>query len=190
VPGYVPSWNTYANTTPLSVAETTGDYSQAVSDFIANASTAGLNQIIIDLQRNSGGTILLPFTTFKSFFPDLTPFTGSRRRSFPLANVIGTVTSEYWAGLGVNDTALKEELAANEWLINTRVNAATGKNFSGWPEYQGPIISHGDAFTLTERYDLANENFDAVCLYTMLLSHHIWQLLTPHPRLPSTNGPR
>jgi hypothetical protein len=162
VPNAVYLANKCANTTSSSVAETTGDYSQAVSDFIANASAAGLNRVIIDLQRNSGGNILLPFTTFKSFFPDLTPFAGSRRRSFPLANVIGTATSEYWAGLGGNDTVLKEELSANEWIVNTRLNAATGMNFSGWPEYQGPINDHGDAFTLTERYDLANENFDAV----------------------------
>jgi hypothetical protein len=150
------------------VTETTDDYSQAVSDFIANASTAGMDRVIIDLQRNSGGTILLPFTTFKSFFPDLIPFAGSRRRSFPLANVIGTATSEYWAGLGASDTVLKEELSANEWIINTRLNAVTGGNFSGWPEYQGPLEAHGDAFTLTERYDLANEDFDAVC-------HHFTQ---------------
>ncbi|KAF1837498.1 hypothetical protein BDW02DRAFT_565981 [Decorospora gaudefroyi] len=142
------------------IPQTTGNYSQAVSDFIADASAAGLNRVIIDLQRNSGGTILLAFTTFKSFFPDLTPFSGSRRRSFPLANVIGTATSEYWAGLNETDSDLQAELSANEWVIQTRLNAATGRNFSGWPEYQGPVVANGDAFTLTERYDLANQNFD------------------------------
>jgi hypothetical protein len=142
-----------------------------VSDFIANASTAGLDRIIIDLQRNSGGTILLAFTTFKSFFPDLTPFAGSRRRSFPLANVLGTAMSEYWAGLGEDDAELQKELSANEWVINARLNAATGRNFSGWPEYQGPIDDNGDAFTLTERYDLANENFDEVCFPVISGSH-------------------
>lgn len=128
--------------------------------FIGNASDAGLERIIIDLQQNSGGALLLPFTTFKSFFPDLTPFAGSRRRSFPLANVIGTTVSEYWAGL--DDEYLKDYLLADEWVINSKLNAATGRNFSGWPEYQGPVEANGDTFTLTERYDLANENFDEV----------------------------
>ncbi|RMZ66681.1 peptidase S41 family [Pyrenophora seminiperda CCB06] len=140
------------------LADSTGDYVQTVSDFIGNASAAGLQKVVIDLQQNSGGAIFLPFTIFKSFFPDLMPFAGSRRRSFPLANVIGTTISDYWASL--DDDWLKNYLLADEWVINAKLNAATGKNFSGWSEYQGPIAANGDTFTLTERYDLANENFD------------------------------
>jgi len=147
----------------FSLSDSTGDYIQTINDFIGNASVAGLQKVVIDLQQNSGGTVFLPFTIFKSFFPDLTPFAGSRRRSFPLANVIGTTISDYWESL--DDEWLKNYLLADEWVINAKLNAATGRNFSGWPEYQGPIEANGDAFTLTERYDLANENFDAVCLY-------------------------
>ncbi|KAF1946298.1 peptidase S41 family protein [Clathrospora elynae] len=143
--------------------ETTGNFTQAVSDFIYNASALGINNVIIDLQRNSGGVMLLAYTSFKSFFPDLTPFGGSRRRSFPLANVIGTSVSEFWASLDENDpndAIFQQQLVADEWVINTRLNAATGNNFTGWPEYQGPVNDNGDAFSLTERYDLANELFD------------------------------
>ncbi|KAF1840462.1 peptidase S41 family protein [Cucurbitaria berberidis CBS 394.84] len=145
------------------LADTTGNYSQAISEFVGNASDKGLKRIVIDLQRNSGGSILLAYTTFKSFFPDLTPFGGSRRRSFPLANVIGESTSEYWTSLDDNDAdirAFKESLAGDEWVINTRLNAATGRNFSNWSEYQGPVTDNGDSFSLTERYDLANQVFD------------------------------
>ncbi|KAE8826165.1 hypothetical protein PTNB85_09110 [Pyrenophora teres f. teres] len=141
------------------VADSIGDYIQTVDDFIGNASAAGLQKVIIDLQQNPGGAIFLPFTIFKSFFPDLTPFAGSRRRSFPLANVIGTTKSEDWAS--TDDEWLKSYLLADEWVINAKLNAATGRNFSGWPEYEGPIEANGDTFTLTERYDLANEDFDA-----------------------------
>ncbi|CAA9957605.1 peptidase s41 family protein [Pyrenophora teres f. maculata] len=141
------------------VADSIGDYIQTVDDFIGNASAAGLQKVIIDLQQNSGGAIFLPFTIFKSFFPDLTPFAGSRRRSFPLANVIGTTKSEDWAS--TDDEWLKSYLLADEWVINAKLNAATGRNFSGWPEYEGPIEANGDTFTLTERCDLANEDFDA-----------------------------
>ncbi|KAJ4372492.1 hypothetical protein N0V83_004266 [Neocucurbitaria cava] len=117
------------------------------------------------MYRNSGGDTLLAYTIFKSFFPDLTPFGGSRRRSFPLANVIGTSISEYWALLDENnpdEQIVKDRLDASEWVILTRLNAATGRNFSSWTEYLGPVDEHGDTFCLTERYDLANEVFDRV----------------------------
>ncbi len=59
------------------------------------------------------------------------------------------------------DRPLKENLAANEWVIDDRLNAATNKNFTNWTEYQGPVNDNGDSFSLTERYDLANPIFDA-----------------------------
>ncbi|KAF2132542.1 hypothetical protein P153DRAFT_166525 [Dothidotthia symphoricarpi CBS 119687] len=145
------------------IPDTIGNYSDAVTEFINNASAAGLERIVIDLQRNSGGATLLAYTTFKSFFPDLMPFGGSRRRSFELANVLGSTVSDYWTSLDENnpdDSIFKDELAADEWVITTRINAATGRNFTNWTEYQGPINDHGDTFSLTERYDLANEIFD------------------------------
>lgn len=145
------------------IPETIGKYSQAVIEFIGNASEANLTRIVIDLQRNPGGATLLAYTTFKSFFPDLLPFAGSRRRIFPMANALGLATTDYWAALDENndeDEILKASLAADEWVITNRINAATGKNFTSWKEYQGPVNANGDTFSLTEQYDLANEVFD------------------------------
>lgn len=147
------------------VPESIGDWISAVNCFIGNVSTFGVDKIVIDLQRNSGGTPLLAYTTFKAFFPDLTPFGGSRRRSFDLANVLGSATTEWWSSLSeTNDTELylKDENAANEWVIADRINAATDKYFSSWSEYQGPITANGDDFSLVERYDLGNPTFDTV----------------------------
>ena len=143
--------------------DTTGNYTLAVSEFVGNASDKGLNRVIIDLQQNSGGEVFLAYTIFKTFFPDLTPFGGSRRRSFPLGNVLGSSISDYWALLDENsdeDRPLKGTLAADEWVIENRLNAATNKNFTNWAEYQGPVNDNGDSFSLIERFDLANEFFD------------------------------
>lgn len=68
------------------------------------------------------------------------------------------------------DHSLKQELAADEWIIQTRLNAATGNNFTSWQEYEGPVNDNGDTFSLTERYDLANEIFDQVCDKSSLLN--------------------
>ncbi|KAH8732999.1 peptidase S41 family protein [Phaeosphaeriaceae sp. PMI808] len=145
------------------IPATIGNYTQAIISFIGNASEANLTRIIIDLQRNPGGATLLAYTTFKSFFPDLLPFAGSRRRSFPVANAVGTTTTNHWSSLDEKDKAswaLKQLLAADEWVITNRINAATSKNFTSWKEYQGPIAANGDTFSLTEQYDLSNIIFD------------------------------
>jgi hypothetical protein len=145
------------------VSDSIGEYSQAVSELIGNASDQGHDRIIIDLQRNSGGAVLLAYTTFKNFFPDLLPFAGSRRRSFPTANAMGLATSKYWTALDEDredEQSLKYTLASAEWVITDRINAATGKNFTRWEEYQGPVSANNDTFSLIEQYDLANEGFD------------------------------
>ncbi|KAH6638299.1 hypothetical protein C7974DRAFT_158490 [Boeremia exigua] len=145
------------------VPETLGNWTDTVSYFVRNISTAGVDRVVIDLQRNSGGTPLLAFTTFKEFFPDLFPFAGSRRRSFDVANVMGSATTEWWSSLSeANETEeyIKYDNAANEWVITDRLNAVTGSNFSSWSEYQGPIRAQDDEFSLVEQYDLANPTFD------------------------------
>ena len=174
------------------IPETIGNFTTTVGEFIGNASKTGVTKVVIDLQRNSGGTPLLAFTTFKAFFPDLTPFAGSRRRSFELANVLGAATTEWWASLDENnDTQVytKYDNAANEWVITDRLSAATGKNFSSWSEYQGPITDKGDEFSLVERYDLSNPTFDSVSasqLIQMAFRVHANEFL----RLHSMNGLR
>lgn len=146
------------------VPETVGNYTDTIAEFVTGASKAGLSKVIIDLQRNSGGLILLAYTTFKLFFPDLSPFAGSRRRNFPLGNLMGSATTKFWDSLNVTDPTelnIKEALSAEDWIITNRINAATGKNFTSWAEYQTPVGANGDVFTLTEQYDLANIVFDS-----------------------------
>lgn len=147
------------------LSDTIGNYSSTVTGFIKRASAEGLDNIVIDLQRNTGGVVLLAYTTFKSFFPDLLPFAGSRRRSFPLGNELGDIISTVWDLLDENDEdedvqIFKQQTAANEWVITNRINSATGRNFTSWEEYQNGIFDNGDKFSLVEQYDLANEAFD------------------------------
>ncbi|KAF2204609.1 hypothetical protein GQ43DRAFT_437763 [Delitschia confertaspora ATCC 74209] len=146
------------------LSATIGDFTDAVQYFIDNATAQGISKVVIDLQQNTGGAILLAYITFKQFFPDLDPYAGSRRRIFPMANILGNATTSYYESLADSDPddfEIKEAIAAEEWIITNRLNAATGKNFSSWQEYQNGPTDNGDRFSLTERYDLANEVFDA-----------------------------
>jgi hypothetical protein len=145
------------------IADTIGNYTDAVQDFIIGASKAGLDKIIIDLQRNSGGLAILPYMVFKLFFPDVVPSGGSRRRITPLASVLGKATTEFWGSLNETDPdelAFKQEMGAYDWLITNRLNAATGKNFSSWDDYARAASDDKDKFSQTEQYDLSNPIFD------------------------------
>ncbi|KAF2679354.1 hypothetical protein K458DRAFT_408210 [Lentithecium fluviatile CBS 122367] len=145
------------------MVDSVGNFSTAIGEFIDGASAAGLDNVIIDLQRNSGGLTLLSYTTFKYFFPDLAPFGGSRRRITPLANTLGKATTDFWELLDETDPdelAFKQEMGADDWLITNRLNAATGSNFSSWEEYATVVNDNDDTFSQIEQYDLGNIIFD------------------------------
>lgn len=125
-----------------------GNFSLTVQEFVNGATAAKLSKVVIDLQQNTGGNIELVFDIFKRFFLDVDPFAGSRRRSHELANVLGGATTGYWDSLSLDDAAYYN-LAADEWVITDRLNADTGRNFTSWSEYFGPLTNHGDSFSLT-----------------------------------------
>ncbi|KAF9631369.1 hypothetical protein BFW01_g2231 [Lasiodiplodia theobromae] len=138
------------------------NFARAVQSFIDGASAAAMSRVIIDLQQNSGGAIFLAIDTFKRFFPNIEPFAGSRRRSHPLADELGEVSTNWWGTLDRNDPATEIYLqhARDEWVITNRLNAETDKTFSSWSEYYGPRSFNGDAFSEIERYNLSDYSFD------------------------------
>ncbi|CAO2651399.1 Nn.00g039690.m01.CDS01 [Neocucurbitaria sp. VM-36] len=137
-----------------------GNFSSAVSYFIGNVTEANLTRVVIDLQQNTGGTVELAFSTFKRFFPDIDPFAASRRRSHQLGNTLGEAYTAYFNDLEIDDPSY-EDFVADEWVITSRLNAATGQNFTSWAEYYDPNQANGDSFSLNERYNLSSYVFDA-----------------------------
>lgn len=128
-----------------------GNFSLAVDQFIEGAQNKSLSRVVIDLQQNYGGSSGLAFLLLRTLFPGINPFAGSRRRSHDLANVIGSATTHAWEDLPTGtdaEFAVKLGLVADEWVITTRLNAETGRNFSSWEEYQGPKTENGDQFSL------------------------------------------
>ena len=124
------------------------EFSGAVSHAISNATNANVTRIVIDLQQNTGGTVELAFSTFKRFFPNADPFAGSRRRNHLLGSIIGEAYTKYFNRLTSDDSTYKNFLA-DEWVVTSRLNAATDQNFSSWAEFSGPVQSNSDSFSLT-----------------------------------------
>ncbi|KAK7996826.1 3-deoxy-7-phosphoheptulonate synthase [Apiospora arundinis] len=147
-----------------------GDYlsnfTKSVQEFVEGAAKNNLSKIIIDLQQNSGGQVVLVMDTFLQFFPGREPFAGSRRRSHRLGNIVGNATTAWWNTLNATsdeDSSDWEAGLVDEWVITPRVNTETRRNFANWEEYAGPKHYLGDEFSLVEKYNLS----DAAFVYEM-----------------------
>jgi hypothetical protein len=121
-------------------------FQTAIGQFITRTKAAGLQKVVIDLQQNYGGQSLLAIDTFKQFFPNIDPFAGSRMRAHHAADVMGNTITQFWDGLSEDDET-KYDLSSDEWVITDRLNAATGRNFTNWPEFFGPNQYDGDNYT-------------------------------------------
>lgn len=145
----IPSFSQFGNDTD--------NFSDAVSSFLGNMTQSNVQRIIIDLQGNSGGNILLAFTTFITFFPNIEQLPMSRRRIHRLADIVGNATTEWWSELSsaddfdTVDPTQKFLYAANEWVLTDRLNAETSQNFSSWSEYRGTLSEQEDLFSLVVR---------------------------------------
>jgi len=76
------------------------------------------------------------------------PFGGSRLRASKTADTLGQTYTTYYNTQPMNNS-LYEAMSADVWTASTYLNANTGRNFSSWAEYFGPIPDNGDLFTVT-----------------------------------------
>ncbi|KAK7718646.1 hypothetical protein SLS64_002606 [Diaporthe eres] len=110
-----------------------------MDQFINMSKSGNVEKIVIDLQQNTGGEVLLAFDVFRRFFPNIEPY-------------------DYYAGLSTSSPDY-ETLAADEWIATPRLNAETGVNFTSWAEFYGSYEYNGDSFTAKQRYNLSSEVF-------------------------------
>ncbi|KAL1873512.1 hypothetical protein Daus18300_003875 [Diaporthe australafricana] len=136
----------------LSTAQTT------VDQFLNVSKSGKVEKLVIDLQQNTGGEVLLAFDIFKRLFPNIDPYGGSRMRAHKAADAMGSSLTGYYTGLPMTDPEY-EALAADEWIATTRIDAETNVNFTSWAEFYGPYEYNGDTFTANQRYNLSSEVF-------------------------------
>ncbi len=121
-------------------------FQSTVQEFIQQAQAAGMTKVVIDVQQNVGGQPLLAIDAFQRFFPNVEPFAGSRMRAHYAANVMGSTDTAFWDNLTMDDPYY-DALAASEWVVTDRINAATNQYFHSWGEFYGPNNYNGDNFT-------------------------------------------
>lgn len=125
-------------------------FSATVGKFLEKSREFGARKIVIDLQQNYGGTRLLATDTFKHFFPEIAPYSGSRERAHNTADTLGKIYTEYYNS---HVTSLSQSdlnyLSHSLWVAPNFLNAATGHVFASWEDYYGPHEDHLDFFTTT-----------------------------------------
>ena len=141
-------------------ADNADTFSTAVRDFLTRSKERGCTRVVIDLQRNIGGSDLLATDTFKQFFPHIDPFNGGRTRAYATNDALGNTFTNYYTSTPPADMKPPfEDLSASVWVAPVYINAETGANFSSWGEYFGPHSTNGDQFTTVQRDNLSSVVF-------------------------------
>ena len=70
-------------------------FSETTGNFLKTSVEAGIKKVVIDLQQNYGGEILLATDTFKQFFPLNEPFGSSRLRATHYSDALGNTFTQY-----------------------------------------------------------------------------------------------
>lgn len=143
--------------------EVTGEavvsFSTTIGEFISRTKAAGLTRVIIDLQRNTGGSDILAVDAFKQFFPSIDALNAGRLRANGFADAIGNTFTTYYNTQQMNES-FYDALSTDVWVAPVYLNAATGANFTSWPEFFGPHPDHGDLFTTIQRDNFSSIIFD------------------------------
>ena len=139
--------------------EAVASFSTTIGDFISRTKAAGLTRIIIDLQRNTGGSDILAVDAFKQFFPSIDALNAARLRANNFGDALGNTFTTYYNTQQMNQS-FYEAMSADVWVASVYLNAATGANFTSWPEFFGPHPDHGDNFTTVQRNNFSSAIFD------------------------------
>jgi len=84
---------------------------------------------------------------------------GNRLRAHPFADALGNTFTTYYTTQSI-DAEFYDQLSADVWVAPVYLNAATGQNFTSWPEFFGPHQDNGDFFTTPQRNNLSSIIFD------------------------------
>ncbi|MCJ1381734.1 hypothetical protein MMC17_004845 [Xylographa soralifera] len=135
----------------------------AVQSFLQNCTQNNITKILIDLQGNGGGFVLLAYDFFKQFFPNIEPYGGHQLRSFPQMNTIGqalttiTINDNGNFPPDVEQLILANQVAPYDAAYYTEAN---GTAIGSWEDISGSnqITLNGDNFTQTYRFDLSRSD--------------------------------
>ncbi|KAF2132372.1 hypothetical protein P153DRAFT_421326 [Dothidotthia symphoricarpi CBS 119687] len=161
----------YSDVAVLSVPSFVGidaqaEFQQTAETFLAAAKAAGKKKLVVDVQANGGGTILLGYDLYKLLFPTKVDHAADDRfRAFESTDILGQKFSEVAEGLPrvlvteeQNETLyeLESDVVSSVFNYQTDVDV-NGNNFPSWDAKFGPgLHQKGDNFTNLFRWNLSD----------------------------------
>lgn len=115
-------------------------FKQVSFDFLRRAKQTNKTQLIIDLSANSGGSVVLAYSLFKSLFPTMTPHTPQRYRAHEGLNLLGQAFAQMLDSVPL-DPENDDVFNLMNSVLNYRgfeLDASTLQNFSRWADFYGP----------------------------------------------------
>ncbi|KAH9868303.1 hypothetical protein J1614_007375 [Plenodomus biglobosus] len=132
--------------------------------FLADAKASGKKKLIIDLQSNSGGTIMLGYDLYKMLFPSLIEHAAADRfRAFEATNIAGQDFSRFASHFPRINVTIEQNATqynATDVIMGVfnSVNSldVDSQPFTSWADMFGPVSQKGDNFTQLFRWNLAD----------------------------------
>jgi hypothetical protein len=128
------------------------EFQDVVQKFLAKCQKKGKQRLVIDLQANPGGKILLAYDTFKQLFPTLEPWGTSNLRSHESMNIIGQQLSDFDGSIPQDNLTALTEADADEWYNYRASLKADDTPFKSWKQLYGPVGNSRGNFTNLLRY--------------------------------------
>lgn len=144
------------------------EFENTVREVLATASANGKTRLVIDLRGNPGGSVFLPYDTFRQLFPDMFPYGAGNYRTHPLFDFIGQIISDYIAEGGFSSNSQVSQLLRGAALIPFNYRqalTADNETFSSWDDLYGPEEHNGGNFTNLVRFDLEDVARTEVPIY-------------------------
>lgn len=141
-------------------------FQSTAKDFLAAAKAAGKKKLVVDVQANGGGTILLGYDLYKLLFPnEIGHAAADRFRAFESTDILGQKFSEIAEGLP--RVLVTEEENETLWnlsndIVSSLFNYQTDtdvnlKPFPNWDAKFGPGLQQkGDNYTNLFRWNLSD----------------------------------
>lgn len=122
-------------------------FQKTTQTFLPKALADGKTKLIIDLQANSGGTILQGYDMFKQLFPSLEPYGGSRFRYTEAADLIGMGLNAFLSGSPRPSPNYTVQTLQESYFDYRMDMTADGKPFQSWGQKAGPVTVNGGTLT-------------------------------------------
>jgi hypothetical protein len=141
----IPSFNTELDAD-------TQEFQAVVQKFLAQAVKDGKKKLVIDLQANGGGSVILGYDLFLQLFPNLRPYGATNLRASEYVDVMGTVASELIGQIDQNNLTALQQIGADDFYNYRASLNENNKPYKSWEDYYGPVKTSVGELTHNSRY--------------------------------------